>query len=193
MVLTSGCAAFRNPAAVEPPRSFSDRFDEWLPCAVGVRPLDPEEFLPFEREIAHRMSMREADRLIEILKHCRIFESVLPAGPDDDAYDVILEPLPRTMHRTGSEDPWLLLSGGVIPFYSKEDRGIRFRIAKGGAGEFAFEWIESTVLGFWAPFVGILGVDWSLRRGDGAYWFELRSSLERRFAGGPLRPRRAVE
>lgn len=205
VALVSGCASYRNPAPLQPPTFSAEELRSRVPLRIGVQFPKLADFqnLPndFDRQIRYELATNESKRLISILNDCQVVESISSASSESDPYDVILMALPRGGESTGMDDPWLLLYGGALPYYSKDERGISFRFLKGGNGDATFKWTESKVVGIWAPLVSAGGQGWHATRTSGTYWYDLRAYLIQVFsvipqdksANNPLNAGRAEE
>lgn len=147
-----------------------------MPDAAAFASLPSE----YERKSRYDAARQESERLVRILTDCQLFDEVFLLEEAGRECDCELLALPRTVERTSLDDPWLLLYGGVIPSYSKNERGISFRFVKGASGDVIFRWTEEMVIGFWAPVVaGSKG--WAGSRRASTYWHDLRAEMYRVF------------
>ncbi len=162
-----------------------EELKQTIPIRIGVRVTGAEAFksLPseHERKWRYEAARQESERLVQILTDCQLFDEVVLLEGTERECDFELLALPRTVERTSLDDPWLLLYGGVVPSYSKNERGICFRFVKGGSGDVIFRWTEEVVIGLWAPVVsGSKG--WTASRKASTYWRDLRTEMYRVFS-----------
>jgi hypothetical protein len=189
VVFVAGCVSYQNPGPSGRPTLSVEELAGRLPIKVGIRMPTMVEFqaIPNEhqRQLQYDLALSESKRLLSILTDCQVLQSVSAVESSLDSYDAVIVALPRSVGRTDLDDPWLLLYGGVIPSYSKNERGISFRFEKGGHGDVLFKWTESLVVGLWAPFVSASGEKWMSSRKSTTYWQDLRAEMLRVFLTPP--------
>jgi hypothetical protein len=185
-LVLSGCTAYRHPASLKPPAFTADELADRLHLKVAVRMPSISELETVKnanvREVYYEMEVEHAHRLISILTDCQVVESVVAIDEADGPFDAIIVDLPMNVERTDMDDPMALMYGGVLPVYSKAERGIHFRFLKGGDGEFTFEWTESEVISLWAPVLTAGNSKWTTSGKSTAYWYDLRAELLRTFS-----------
>lgn len=182
----SGCVTYKNPASNEPPVFSPVELRDQVPCVVTIRAPSIHDFASmseeWRRQSALTAAQRMSSRLVNILNQCQLFLDVRLIDDDRDQGDIHIEAIPQPIARTQTDDPWLLMYGGIIPVHSKNEKGIAFHILKGGSGEFTFSWIEESVIGFWAPVVDGSAEKWKSNRDGSSYWSDLRKALYQRFS-----------
>ena len=180
-LVLAGCAAYRHPAALKPPTFTADELAARLHLKVAVRMSSISELETVKnvnvREVYYEKEVEHAHRLISILTDCQVVESVVAIDEAGGPFDAIIVDLPMNVERTDMDDPMALMYGGVLPVYSKAERGIHFRFLKGGAGDFTFKWTESEVISLWAPVLAAGNSKWTMSRTSTAYWYDLRAQL----------------
>ena len=180
-LVLAGCAAYRHPAALKPPAFTADELAARLHLKVAVRMPSISELETVKnvnvREVYYEKEVEHAHRLISILTDCQVVESVVAIDEAGGPFDAIIVDLPMNVERTDMDDPMALMYGGVLPVYSKAERGIHFRFLKGGAGDFTFKWTESEVMSLWAPVLAAGNSKWTMSRTSTAYWYDLRAQL----------------
>jgi len=178
--VVAGCASFKNPGPSGPPVYAEAELKQKVAVRIGVRAPEASAFSSvsneFERKLMFDAALQESERLVQILTDCRLFDAVTLIERSNPDCDFELLALPRTVERTSMDDPWLLLYGGVIPSYSKQERGICFRFVKGASGDVIFRWTEEVVIGLWAPFVSS-SKGWTGSRRASTYWHDLRVEM----------------
>lgn len=186
LVISSGCASYKNPGPNGPPHFTTDELSRRLHLSVLILKPRISDFSAItdesEQEWRREAADRESQRLQRILLDCQIFDGVTLGDSPVDGGAVVLRALPRNIERTGLDDPWLLLYGGVIPSYSKNERGVAFRVLRPNSGDFVFKWTEEVVIGLWAPAVAGSSGKWESSRARSTYWVDLRHELLRTFA-----------
>lgn len=185
-LVLAGCAAYRHPASLKPPAFTADELAARLHLKVAVRMPSISEFETVKdanvREVYYEREVEHAKRLISIMTDCQVVESVVALDEAGGPFDAIIVDLPMNVERTGMDDPMALIYGGVLPVYSKAERGIHFRFLKGGDGEFTFKWTESEVISLWAPVLTAGNSKWTTSRTSTVYWYDLRAQLLRAFS-----------
>ena len=185
-LVLAGCAAYRHPASLKPPAFTADELAARLHLKVAVRMSSISELETVKnvnvREVYYEKEVEHAHRLISILTDCQVVESVVAIDEAGGPFDAIIVDLPMNVERTDMDDPMALMYGGVLPVYSKAERGIHFRFLKGGAGDFTFKWTESEVMSLWAPVLATGNSKWTMSRKSTAYWYDLRAQLLRAFS-----------
>ena len=192
----TGCVVYKNPVPPIPPPAAAGQWPVRYPFRLGVRNPPATDFNCIwnenegKRELAQARA--EAQRLATILSQCHLFNNVVLAEARSTSCDLTIEALPRIPETADNEkNPWMMfecddnpgviLYGTIIPLYFNNNLGVRFKFLQGAEGEFRFKWTEETIVGFWAPVVGMAGKNWQFQRSSGAYWNELRSVLIERF------------
>jgi hypothetical protein len=183
--MMGGCVSYKNPGPSGPPAYTGEEVKRRISVRIGVRVTEEAAFnsLPnaYERKWRYEAARQESERLVRILADCQLFDEVVLLEEAGRECDFELLALPRTGERTSLDDPWLLLYGGVVPSYSKNERGICFRFVKGASGDVIFRWTEEMVVGLWAPVVsGSKG--WTSSRRASTYWRDLRAEMYRVFS-----------
>lgn len=180
-----GCAAYQHPASTKPPTFTAGELNGRLHMNVAVQMPVMTQFESIKdsnmRQTQYDLATSHAQRLIEILRDCEVVDSVSPTDGDAQSYAAVIQDLTMNVERTGMDDPMALVYGGVLPVYSKSERGVHFRFLKGGSGEFTFEWTESVVISVWAPLMTVGSSKWETNRKSTTYWYDLRKELLKAF------------
>ena len=188
LVLMSGCVAVKNQAPLVPSPRIAAAWEPRYPSSIQVR-LPALESLPATSPSVYQWQIdvvrQDARRLAGILSKCRLFSDVVLSNSAPGTNVIVVEALPRPPSLADPDSAWLLLSGGVIPYYDRVDVGVRFRFVNGEGNDFVFPWTTRYVIGFWAPAVVGIGPGWRFgvlgllnpANPDSTYWIDLRSAL----------------
>lgn len=180
-VALSGCATFKNPG---PPQfaSFNEQeLEERIDLVVHLEMPemgDLDDMIPdHTKRWVYNRAKYESERLIDILRKCELFKSVVTRRIKPDTEPIVtIKALPRKRESTGFEDPMILIYGGIFPIYSKENHGISFALVESN-NDFHFEWTEEFMIGWVAPIISATNKNWSSKRVNEAYWNQLRTEL----------------
>lgn len=185
LFVATGCAVYKNPAPSIPGETATLGWHAHYPLHICVRTPQGADFNCIRdkniRQFELQQSISEAQRLVKILNQCRLFDEVTMSDPESTSCDITIAALPRTCERTDYDSPWLLLYGGVLPIYSKNNKGVYFEFLDGSDEEFSFDWTEEMVIGLWAPVVRIAGTNWQFGHTSNLYWKQLRTALIQKF------------
>lgn len=179
--LLVGCATTKNPGPA-PSAHFSDNeLRDKLDITVHVEMpeiRDLDDMIPDETKIwVYERARFESQRLVEILRKCELFKNVVTRRIDPNLERIVtVKALPRKTEGTGFEDPMILIYGGIIPIYSKNNHGVSFALVESNS-DFHFEWTEETVIGLIAPVMSATQKNWSSKRENEDYWNQLRAKL----------------
>jgi hypothetical protein len=185
-LILSGCAVYKNPVSLQPPAFTPEELRARLSLNVAVHIPNETEFQsikdPNMRRFRVDAAIAHANQLVSILRDCQVVNFVAAGETSDDIDDAVIVDLPMQVERTGMDDPMALIYGGVLPVYTKGERGIHFRFIKCGSGDFTFRWTESVVVAIWAPLIAAGNSKWETNRRSTKYWYDLRTELIRAFS-----------
>lgn len=185
LLTLTGCTAYQNPASLAPPAFSAEELSARIHLKVAVRLPEKADFElikdAYMREAYYDLAVSRANRLVAVLRGCQVVDSISIENVKE-SYDVVIVDLPVKVERTGLDDPMALIYGGVLPVYSKDERGVRFGFLKGGSGDFTFTWTESKVIAIWAPVVAAGNSKWETSRKSTKYWYDLRAELLKTFS-----------
>ena len=98
LLMTAGCIAYKHPAQVDPPSFASDQGRVHCALRICVRRPAAEDFKGISDEYEGRWRLdaatARAQRLVEILLKCQLFDSVRLADAAPGANELVAEALP---------------------------------------------------------------------------------------------------
>ncbi len=181
LLILTGCTTVKNPGPTRETNFTEEELKQRIELVVHVeRPemSDLDDMIPEHLKWAiYQSASREAKRLEELLRQCKLFTEVVSQRDDlDPRPTVTIKPLPRKTEYTGFDDPMILIYGGIFPLYYKENHGVAFSLKESNR-EFRFEHTKEAVVGLIAPVMSASSKSWSARTEDATYWNKLRAEL----------------